>query len=111
MSNVLDAAFHLVRAYPGGASSLAPRIGKNATTLSHEVKGTGTAKFGLDDAVNASLMSNDLRILNAFAAECECMVLRLPVVGADGDETTMRDVASLAREFGELGRASCRERV
>lgn len=102
MSAVLDAAYQLVHAYPGGANSLAPRMDKNPTTLSHEVKGTGTAKFGLADAVSASVLSGDRRILNAFAAECECMVLPLPVWNDQCDATTMRNVAALAREFGEL---------
>lgn len=102
MSHVLDAAYQLVRAYPGGALSLAPRMGKNPTTLSHEVKGTGTAKFGLADAVIATELSGDRRILNAFAAQCDCMVLPLPVLDDQCDSTTMRNVAALAREFGEL---------
>ena len=101
MTHVLDAAFQLVHAYPGGATSLAPRIGKNATTLSHEVRGTGTAKFGLTDAVNATLLSGDLRILNAFAADCECLVLPMPQALAS-DSNAMHRVATLAREFGDL---------
>lgn len=101
MSTVLDAAYQLVRAYPGGALSLAPRMGKNATSLSHEVKCTGTAKFGLDDAVNASVLTGDLRILNAFASECDCIVLKLPK-SLESDSNAMMRVADLAREFGEL---------
>lgn len=99
--NVLDAAYHLVHAYPGGAEALAPRIGKNATTLRHEVNGTGTAKLGLADAVNASVLSKDRRILNAFAAECDCMVLPMPAP-IDCDNTAMHRVAALAKEFGEM---------
>lgn len=102
MSNVLDAAYQLVRAYPGGAVSLAPRLGKNPATLSHEVKGAGTAKFGLVDAVSVTELSGDRRILNAFAAACDCMVIPLPVWDEQCDSTTMRNVAVLAREFGEL---------
>lgn len=101
MSEILDAAYQLVRMYPGGAASLGPRMGKNATTLSHEVKGTGQAKFGLEDAVTATVFSGDLRILNTFAAECECMVLRLPQHLGEG-AGAMRQVARLAQEFGEL---------
>lgn len=102
MPSVIDAAYQLVRAYPGGSASLAPRLGKSSTTLSHEVTKTGSAKFGLEDAVAATVLSNDLRILNAFAAEAGCMVLRLPSIDEVGDDSTMRDVAALAREFGDL---------
>lgn len=102
MSAVLDAAYQLVHAYPGGAGALGARMQKNPTTLSHEVRGTGSAKFGLDDAVIASVMSNDPRILNAFNAECGYVAFRLPD-GSDGcDASTIRSVSELAREFGEL---------
>lgn len=101
MSSILDAAFQLVHTYPGGAVSLAPRMGKNATTLSHEVKRTGAAKFGLEDAVAASVLSGDLRILNAFAAECDCLVMPMPKSLLNDGNAMMR-VATLAREFGEL---------
>ena len=60
--NVLDAAYHLVRAYPGGAQSLAPRMSKNPNTLNHEVAGDGTAKFGLVDAVAATQLSKNFVI-------------------------------------------------
>lgn len=101
MSRVRDAAYALVRAYPGGAESLGPRMEKNPITLNHEVRGTGQAKLGLDDAVSMTALSDDLRILNAFAAEVDCMVLRLPR-RLDGGEGAMVQVARLAREFGDL---------
>lgn len=99
MSEVLDAAYTLVHKYPGGAESLAPRMGKLGTSLSHEVKRVGTAKFGLEDAVLASVLSNDPRILNAFAKEMGCFVLPLsPVVGLDA----FHGLSDAAREFGEF---------
>jgi hypothetical protein len=101
VSAVLDAAHHLVQAYAGGAEALAPRMGKNATTLRHEVNRTGQAKLGLADAVSMSVLANDLRVLNAFAAECGCLVARLPA-SMGGDDTAMHRVADLAREFGEV---------
>lgn len=101
MSHALDAAFALVRAYPGGASSLAPRIGKAHGTLSHEVSGRPGCKLGLDDAIALSVLSGDLRVLNAFAAEMGCMVLQLPDASACGDDVMQR-VGQAAREFGEF---------
>lgn len=101
MSAIMDAAYGLVHAYPGGAVSLAPRMGKSPTTLAHEVKRTGTAKFGLEDAVAATVLSGDLRILNAFAAEADCLVLPMPSAIASG-VGSMHQVAQLAREFGDL---------
>ncbi len=106
MSEILDAAYQLVHHYPGGASSLGPRMGKSPTTLSHEVKGTGQAKFGLEDAVLATVLSGDLRILNAFASQCDCTVLRLPPRDAIG-ACAMGRVGELAKEFGELVSTVC----
>lgn len=76
--NPIDAAYGLVRDYPGGSESLAPRVGKNATTLSHEVSRTGHAKLGLETAVDITMLSGDLRILRAFATTCGQMLLPLP---------------------------------
>jgi hypothetical protein len=101
VSAVLDAAHQLVQAYPGGAESLGPRIGKNPTTLRHEVNRTGAAKLGLVDAVSMSVMSGDLRVLNTFAAECGCLVVPLPST-ANGDFTSMEHISRLAQEFAEM---------
>lgn len=84
MSAVIDAAYRLARAYPGGAASLAPRIGKNSTSLSQEVACTGTAKLGLQTAVDMTLMAKSvgvptaLDILNTFATECGCVAIPHP---------------------------------
>lgn len=101
MSHMLDAAFALVRAYPGGAVSLAPRIGKAHGTLSGEVAGRPGYKLGLDDAVAISQLSGDLRILNAFAAELGCLVLHVPDGQAAGEDVMQR-VGAAAKEFGEF---------
>lgn len=58
--NPLDAAYNLVRDYPGGASSLAPRLDKNPSVLSHEVTATGSAKLGLLTAIKITELSGDL---------------------------------------------------
>lgn len=100
MSAVRDAAFHLVHDYLGGATSLAPRLKKSPTTLSHEVSGTGTAKLGLEDALKLTLLSGNRAILNAFASECACFVLPMPCAGGDMD--TFHGLADAAKEFGEF---------
>jgi hypothetical protein len=100
MSSVLDAAFGLVHDYPGGARSLAPRIKKSETTLSHEVKRTGTAKFGLEDAVKLSQLTGDRAILNEFAAALNCFVLPMPEVESGLD--AFPGLAEAAREFAEF---------
>lgn len=99
--NILDAAFNVVSDYPGGASALGPRLGKRGDSLSHELKSTGTAKFGLLDAVKVTELSSDLRILQAFAAVCGQMVVPLPAFTPNSSGCMAR-LADTAREYGEL---------
>lgn len=101
MSEILDAAYNAVHEYPGGARSLAPRLGKAETTLCHEVMGTGTAKLGLLDAAKITNMAKDLRILNAFAANCQCLVIPMPITDDDGCNV-MQHVAAASRDFAAL---------
>lgn len=96
--HILDAAYHVIHDYPGGADSLAPRVGKTGTTLSHEAKRTGQAKLGLDTAVKVSVLTGDLRILEAFAMACDCMVVPLPKVAMTGDSPVMAGLAGMLKE-------------
>lgn len=99
--NIIDAAFNVVSDHPGGASALGPRIGKRGESLSHELKGTGTAKFGLLDAEKITMMTGDLRILQVFAANCGQMVVPLPEFMPNSSGCMAR-LADTAREYGEL---------
>lgn len=102
--NVLDAAYNVVHDYPGGAASLAPRIGKAAATLSQEVARVGTAKFGLETAVVASVLSGDMRILEAFAAECGRMTVPLPAALMEGGDSILARLGDVLREQAHLMR-------
>jgi len=103
--NLLDAAYNVVHDYPGGSQSLAPRLGKSATTLSHEVSATGTAKLGLLDAEKITDLTGDLRILTAFATNAGQMLVPLPPATDLFSDDCMLRLGDAAREFGEL----CRE--
>lgn len=105
--NSLDAARYLMRAYPGGADALAPRLDKTPTTMRHEVAGSDKYKLGLVDAEAMTQMAieahvpNPLAILNAFAANCGAMVVALPNMSfAEG--STFEDLSSAAKEFAEF---------
>ena len=101
--NVLTAAFNLVHDYPGGATALAPLLGKSASTLSHEVDPNyPTAKLGLADALKLTMLSKDRTVLNAFAMACHCMVLPLPACADGVDDDTFKGVTRMAREFAEV---------
>jgi len=104
MSELIDAALAVVHDYPGGASSLAPRLGKNPATLSHEVANRQGSKFGLVDAAKVTVLTGDLRMLNAFAALAGCMVIPLPAHADLPGAEAMQHMAALAAEFGDMVR-------
>jgi hypothetical protein len=97
-----DAAFNVVHDYPGGSVSLAPRLGKSHASLSHELTATGTAKLGLLDAEKITILTGDLRILQAFATHCGQMLVPLPDATVLMDDDCMLRLADTARAFGEL---------
>ena len=100
--NLLDAAYNVVHDYPGGSHSLAPRIGKSATTLSHEVAAHGTAKLGLIDAAKITVLSGDLRILEVFAINAGQMLVPLPIDFDARSDDSMARLADSTQEFGNL---------
>lgn len=101
----IDAARLVVRDYPGGAASLAPRIGKAAGSLSHEIDPNFRgAKLGLEDAVTITQLTGDMRVLAAFAAECGYSLLPLPDATVS-TSCAITAVASVMHEAGDVLRA------
>lgn len=98
--NLLDAAYNVVHDYPGGAQSLAPRLGKSGTYLCAEVAATGTAKLGLLDAAKITQLTGDLRILAAFATNAGQMLVPLPSVTMAATDDCMIRLGAAATEFG-----------
>lgn len=103
--NVLDAAYHTVHDYPGGAEALAVRLGnKRGTSLSHEVRppAGSTAKLGLMTAVEIMELSGDLRILNAICGRLNCAP-PVPLPAGDHEDGCAAALAAeVARDFAEL---------
>lgn len=97
---ILDAAYNVAHDYPGGAESLAPRLGKLGTSLCHELTATGTAKLGLIDAVKITDFASDLRILQAWATHAGQQLVPLPIT--EGGDECLTKVSAMARAFGEL---------
>lgn len=100
--DVITAAQNVAEDYKGGARQLAIDIDRNPTTFSHELNETGSAKLGLRTAVKMTKRAKDLRILNAFAAECGQVCVPLPEsLMVDGD-MTMQGLGRIAKEFGDV---------
>lgn len=107
--SVLDAAYNVVHDHPGGASALAPRLGKRSDVLSHEVKAYGSAKLGLVDAVKVTELTGDLRILHAFAVQCGQVCVPLPdglSAVVDGQQVLVA-LGKASHEFAQLCAEVC----
>jgi hypothetical protein len=101
--NELDAAYHTVHDYPGGAEALGVRLNKRGTTLSNELRPPpgSTAKFGLLDAVKVMELTRDLRMLDAINARFGRMSIPLPALDVDTGEAVFTAVTKVTQEFGE----------
>lgn len=102
--NLLDAAYHTVHDYPGGAGSLAPRLGKAPSTLSNEVRPPilGTAKLGFLDAIKIAELTCDMRIPAAVAAHFGKRLVDLPDVCHDGADSAVMRLGFVGKEFGDV---------
>jgi len=100
--SLLDVAFCVVHDYPGGAMSLAPRMMKGGSTLAQEVSRRNGAKLGLEDAERITLLTGDLRILQAMANNAGQMLLPLPDASPASDDAVLRAIANAVAEFGAL---------
>lgn len=102
------AAYNLVNAFvPGKATALAPLLEKAPGTLSREINPRyPDYKLGLLDAVKLSVLTGDRRILEAFAAEMNCLVVQvLERPPSAGD--SFAGLGQLAKESADLVAATC----
>jgi len=99
----LDAAFHVVHDYAGGAESLAPRLNKHPTTLCQEVRPPkgGTAKLGLATAVAIQELTGDHRILHAEASQLGYRCVRISELAGVSNRELMASITAFAKETGE----------
>lgn len=104
--NVADAAHACVHAYPGGAESLAPRLGMRAAVLNSKVNPkTTTHHLSLAEASRIMGLSGDLRILHALAAEHGQVVVS-PAGAEDAcDMAVLEAISALWSRNGDLGTA------
>lgn len=90
--NVDDATHAVVHDYPGGSESLGTRVGIGAAVLRSKVNPlTSTHHLHLKEAVRITVLTGDIRILQAFAQECGHIVLAAP----SDDDRRASDMAVL----------------
>lgn len=105
--SVLDALYHTVHDFDGGAEALAQRLGKRGTSLCHEVRppANSTAKAGLLDAMKVMDITGDHRTLHAMNAHLGYMAVRLPNLDL-ASESTMAHLAAVSKEFNDVVQAA-----
>lgn len=102
--HVLDAAAAIVDRYPGGAESLAPRIGMSAGILRNKVNSNNTTNhLTLAEANRIMAVTGDHDILQAMALE-HGYVLASVDSGAGDDRTVIHRLLDLSVAEGELAR-------
>ena len=84
--SALDAFGRVVRAYPGGCASLAPRLGTTAGVLRNKLHAGSYHRVALDEAVAVSQITGSTEILEAFAEELGCVVVAVPPLEAVDQE-------------------------
>lgn len=98
----LDAAYHVVHDYDGGAPVVAQRLGKPVVTLNQELRpGLSGAKLGLATAVAISELTGDHRILHAFAQQLGYRCVRVDHLHTVTNDEVLRAVSSFLKETGE----------
>jgi len=99
--NILDAAYHTVHDYKGGANALAPRMGiKSPAVFNSKVNiNTDTHHLTLIEASKLMTLTNDYRILQSLNALHGKVAIDLPDIPENRD-TALTD---LVLSFGMKG--------
>jgi hypothetical protein len=111
--NIRDSTRHMVRAYPGGVDSIAPRIGKSPKTLEKELLGSPGFKLGAEDAhelqllCHAAGMPQALVALTNQAAQLDCLLVPMPPSMDVNTSQSMEALAKTSREAAELIAEGC----
>ena len=105
--NILDTAHAVAHDYKGGCESLAPRLGKSAAVLRSKVNpNTDTHKLTLQDAVRITDVTDDERIIEAWLAERNAVMVKLPEMTESPDnEEILGRFMSLTVQYGALAKS------
>ncbi|OTG81523.1 phage regulatory CII family protein [Acinetobacter sp. ANC 4648] len=102
--NILDAAYHTVHDFRGGANSLAPRMGiKSPAVLNSKVNpNTDTHHLTLLEASKMMGITGDFRILQELNAEHGKVAIDLPVIPECRDTALTELVLSTGIGGGDI---------
>ncbi|MDQ8022211.1 MAG: phage regulatory CII family protein [Moraxellaceae bacterium] len=99
-----DAFFHTVHDYPGGAVSLAPRMGLSAGVLRNKAnRNCSTNHVLLEDADRAMALTGDFRVLHALAMAHGHVCLKLDTDVPASDLAVLDLVTEVWAANGDVG--------
>ena len=100
--NITDALYRAVRGYPGGAESLAPRMGISSASLSHKVSPNYPgAHCSPEEMMQVCELTHDHGPLQAAASQLGYALLPLEQ-GAEVDAEFSARLAADVKEFGDF---------
>lgn len=103
--NITDAAYATVHDYPGGSESLAPRMGSSAAVLRNKVNPNNeTHHLSLAEAVKAVDITNDDRILEAWAESRGYALVKMPQIFECCDSAIVEMMGKAWETHGDVGR-------
>ena len=102
--NIIDAAYHTVHDYPGGATALAHRLGiKSPAVLNSKVNpNTDTHHITLVEAIKIMAITNDYRILQSMNAHLGKVAIDLPQIPECRDTALTDLVLSFGMQGGDV---------
>lgn len=102
--NIIDAAYHTVHDYPGGATALAPRLGiKSPAVLNSKVNpNTDTHHLSLLEATKMMVITNDYRILQSMNGQLGKVAIDLPQIPECRDTALTDLVLSFGMGGGDV---------
>ncbi|WP_449284192.1 phage regulatory CII family protein [Luteimonas qiangzhengi] len=99
-----DAAYATVHDYPGGAGSLAPRIGTTQAVLNSKVNpNTTTHHLTLAEAVKLMVLTGDKRMLHAIAMESGDVVVEGAAALPACDMAVLEAMTGVFARAGQVG--------
>ena len=102
--HVTDAAYATVHDYPGGAASLAPRVGTTVGVLNSKVNpNTTTHHLTLAEAVKLIDLTGDTRILHAMALQAGAVLVEGCADLPDCDMAVLESMTAVFACAGQLG--------
>ena len=103
--HVADAAYSTVHDYPGGAGSLAPRLGTTQGVLNSKINpNTPTHHLTLAEAAKLVVLTGDTRIVHALALEAGGVFIEGAALDPSCDMAVVEGMSSVFAKVGDSSR-------